>query len=231
MGTIIQETRHFHEDTGSTTSGRVKEEAEDYRYFPEPDLVPVAPSRAWVEEIRGSLPELPLVRRNRLREEWGISGFDMQAILNAGALEPIVATIDAAADAASARKWWMGELARSANESQKALDELAITPEQVARVTELVTKGDLNDKLARQVIEGVLALRGHAGRGRRQAGSEGRLRRGCPRHRRRRGDRRQPRRRGQDPRRQGGRGRRAGRRRHEGHARPGRRRPRQGAHP
>ncbi len=70
-GTIIQETRHFHEDTGSTTSGRVKEEAEDYRYFPEPDLVPVAPSREWVEEIRSGLPELPLVRRNRLREEWG----------------------------------------------------------------------------------------------------------------------------------------------------------------
>jgi aspartyl-tRNA(Asn)/glutamyl-tRNA(Gln) amidotransferase subunit B len=159
-GTIVQETRHFHEDTGSTTSGRVKEEAEDYRYFPEPDLVPVAPSREWVEEIRASLPELPLVRRNRLREEWGISGTDMQAILNAGALDPIVATIDAGADAASARKWWMGELARSANESGKALDELAITPEQVARVTELVAKGDLNDKLARQVIEGVLAGEG-----------------------------------------------------------------------
>jgi aspartyl-tRNA(Asn)/glutamyl-tRNA(Gln) amidotransferase subunit B len=138
----------------------VKEEAEDYRYFPEPDLVPVAPAREWVEEIRASLPELPLVRRNRLREEWGVSAFDMQAILNAGALEPIVATIDAGADSASARKWWMGELARSANESQKTLDELPITPQQVARVAELVAKGDLNDKLARQVIEGVLAGEG-----------------------------------------------------------------------
>ncbi len=159
-GTIIQETRHFHEDTGSTTSGRVKEEAEDYRYFPEPDLVPVAPSRAWVEEIRSGLPEQPLARRNRLSEEWGITAFDMQSILNAGAIDPIVATIDAGADAASARKWWMGELARSANESGKALDELPITPEQVARVTALVTAGDLNDKLARQVIEGVLAGEG-----------------------------------------------------------------------
>ncbi len=159
-GTIVQETRHFHEDTGSTTSGRVKEEAEDYRYFPEPDLVPVAPSREWVEELRAGLPELPLVRRNRLREEWGVSATDMQAILNAGALDLIVATIDAGADAASARKWWMGELARSANESGTALDELAITPAQVARVTELVAKGDLNDKLARQVIEGVLAGEG-----------------------------------------------------------------------
>jgi aspartyl-tRNA(Asn)/glutamyl-tRNA(Gln) amidotransferase subunit B len=159
-GTIIQETRHFHEDTGSTTSGRIKEEAEDYRYFPEPDLVPVAPTRAWVEELRAALPELPLVRRNRLLADWGISATDMQSILNAGALDPIVATIDAGSDAASARKWWMGELARSANESGTSLEDLPITPRQVARVTELVTGGDLNDKLARQVIEGVLAGEG-----------------------------------------------------------------------
>ncbi|MFJ8693525.1 Asp-tRNA(Asn)/Glu-tRNA(Gln) amidotransferase subunit GatB [Streptomyces roseolilacinus] len=159
-GTIVQETRHFHEEDGSTTSGRVKEEAEDYRYFPEPDLVPVAPSRAWVEEIRAGLPELPRVRRNRLREEWGVAALDMQAILNAGALDLIVATIDAGAPADQARKWWMGELSRHANESGTALDELAITPAQVARVAELVSSGDLNDKLARQVIEGVLGGEG-----------------------------------------------------------------------
>jgi aspartyl-tRNA(Asn)/glutamyl-tRNA(Gln) amidotransferase subunit B len=159
-GTILQETRHFHEEDGSTTSGRIKEEAEDYRYFPEPDLVPVAPPREWVEEIRGSLPELPRVRRNRLREEWGVSEHDMQSILNAGAIDPIVATIDAGAAADQARKWWMGELARNANETGRALDQLPITPQQVARVTELVKAGDLNDKLARQVIEGVLAGEG-----------------------------------------------------------------------
>ncbi|MFF9866924.1 Asp-tRNA(Asn)/Glu-tRNA(Gln) amidotransferase subunit GatB [Streptomyces sp. NPDC013953] len=159
-GTVIQETRHFHEEDGSTTSGRVKEEAEDYRYFPEPDLVPVAPSREWVEELRATLPELPRVRRNRLREEWGISELDMQAILNAGAVDLIVATTDAGAPADQARKWWMGELARNANESGTPLDELAITPAEVARVSELVASGDLNDKLARQVIEGVLAGEG-----------------------------------------------------------------------
>ncbi|RFU88203.1 Asp-tRNA(Asn)/Glu-tRNA(Gln) amidotransferase subunit GatB [Streptomyces triticagri] len=155
-GTIVQETRHFHEDDGSTTSGRVKEEAEDYRYFPEPDLVPVAPSREWVEELRAGLPELPRVRRNRLREEWGVSEHDMQSILNAGAVDPIAATIEAGADAASARKWWMGELSRRANEDGTDLAALPITPAQVARVAELVTAGELNDKLARQVIEGVL---------------------------------------------------------------------------
>ncbi|MFF2504612.1 Asp-tRNA(Asn)/Glu-tRNA(Gln) amidotransferase subunit GatB [Streptomyces sp. NPDC058067] len=159
-GTIVQETRHFHEEDGSTTAGRIKDNAEDYRYFPEPDLVPVAPARAWVEELRSTLPEMPRVRRNRLREEWGVSEHDMQSILNAGAVDPIVATIEAGADSGSARKWWMGELARHANESGKALDELPITPAQVARVAALVAAGDLNDKLARQVIEGVLAGEG-----------------------------------------------------------------------
>ncbi|GHC49267.1 Asp-tRNA(Asn)/Glu-tRNA(Gln) amidotransferase subunit GatB [Streptomyces cinnamoneus] len=159
-GTILQETRHFHEEDGSTTSGRIKEEAEDYRYFPEPDLVPVAPSREWVEELRATLPELPRVRRNRLREEWGVSEHDMQSILNAGAVDLIVATIEAGADAASARKWWMGELARRANEAGTDLAALEITPGQVARVCALVAEGSLNDKLARQVIEGVLAGEG-----------------------------------------------------------------------
>ncbi|BDH14709.1 MULTISPECIES: Asp-tRNA(Asn)/Glu-tRNA(Gln) amidotransferase subunit GatB [Streptomyces] len=159
-GTIVQETRHFHEEDGSTTAGRIKDNAEDYRYFPEPDLVPVAPSREWVEELRATLPELPRVRRNRLREEWGISEHDMQSILNAGAVDLITATVDAGADSASARKWWMGELARRANEDGVELSALPITPEQVARVTALVADGSLNDKLARQTIEGVLAGEG-----------------------------------------------------------------------
>ncbi|MEW1862163.1 Asp-tRNA(Asn)/Glu-tRNA(Gln) amidotransferase subunit GatB [Streptomyces sp. NBC_00669] len=159
-GTIVQETRHFHEEDGSTASGRIKEEAEDYRYFPEPDLVPVAPAREWVEELRAGLPELPLARRGRLKQEWGISDFEMQSALNAGAIDLITATIDEGADAASARKWWMGELARHANETGAELSALAITPAQVARVAALVAAGDLNDKLARQVIEGVLAGEG-----------------------------------------------------------------------
>ncbi|WP_405588308.1 Asp-tRNA(Asn)/Glu-tRNA(Gln) amidotransferase subunit GatB [Streptomyces sp. NBC_01190] len=159
-GTIVQETRHFHEEDGSTTAGRIKEEAEDYRYFPEPDLVPVAPPRAWVEELRGGLPELPRLRRKRLQEDWGIGDHEMQSVLNAGALDLILTTMDAGADAASARKWWMGELARHANETGTELAGLPITPEQVARVSALVAAGDLNDKLARQVIEGVLAGEG-----------------------------------------------------------------------
>ncbi|MFE3556737.1 Asp-tRNA(Asn)/Glu-tRNA(Gln) amidotransferase subunit GatB, partial [Streptomyces sp. NPDC059193] len=159
-GSIVQETRHFHEEDGSTTAGRIKDNAEDYRYFPEPDLVPVAPARAWVEELRGGLPEMPRVRRNRLREEWGVSEHDMQSILNAGAVDSIVATIEEGADSTAARKWWMGELARNANEQGVVVDELPITPAQVARVAALVAAGELNDKLARQVLEGVLAGEG-----------------------------------------------------------------------
>ncbi|WP_052847973.1 Asp-tRNA(Asn)/Glu-tRNA(Gln) amidotransferase subunit GatB [Streptomyces avicenniae] len=159
-GVIVQETRHFHEENGSTTSGRVKEEAEDYRYFPEPDLVPLAPARAWVEELRAGLPELPLARRARLREEWGISAHEMQSALNAGAVDLVVATVEAGADATSARKWWLGELARRANEAGTDLTALPITPAQVARVAALVAEGALNDKLARQVIDGVLAGEG-----------------------------------------------------------------------
>ncbi|WP_327288565.1 Asp-tRNA(Asn)/Glu-tRNA(Gln) amidotransferase subunit GatB [Streptomyces sp. NBC_01198] len=159
-GTIVQETRHFHEEDGSTTSGRIKEEAEDYRYFPEPDLVPVAPSRDWVEELRAGLPELPRLRRKRLQEDWGIADHEMQSVLNAGALDLILATMAEGADAASARKWWMGELARHANETGSELAAVPITPAQVARVSALVAAGDLNDKLARQVIEGVLAGEG-----------------------------------------------------------------------
>jgi len=159
-GRVVQETRHFHEDTGTTTSGRSKETAEDYRYFPEPDLAPLAPSRDWVEELRASLPELPTARRKRLQAEWGLSDLDMTALINAGALDLVAATVAEGASAADARKWWLGELARRANEQGVDVSSLSITPADVARVVALVGEGKLNDKLARHVIEGVLAGEG-----------------------------------------------------------------------
>ncbi|GII79473.1 aspartyl/glutamyl-tRNA(Asn/Gln) amidotransferase subunit B [Sphaerisporangium rufum] len=159
-GRIVQETRHFHEDTGATTSGRSKEEAQDYRYFPEPDLLPIAPAPEWVEELRARLPELPTARRRRLQAEWGVSDLDMAAMRNADAVDLVEATVAAGAPAADARKWWMGELARRANESGTALADLPIEPGQIARVVELVASGALTDKLARQVLEGLLAGEG-----------------------------------------------------------------------
>jgi aspartyl-tRNA(Asn)/glutamyl-tRNA(Gln) amidotransferase subunit B len=159
-GRIVQETRHFHEDTGTTTAGRSKEEAQDYRYFPEPDLVPVAPSAEWVEQIRASLPELPAARRARLQREWKLSDLDMAALRNAGALDLVAETVAAGASPEQARNWWLGELARQANETGTDLAALPVTPAQVARVSELVASGALNAKLARQVLDGVLAGEG-----------------------------------------------------------------------
>ena len=159
-GRVIQETRHFHEDTGETTPGRSKEHAEDYRYFPEPDLVPVAPSADWVEELRGTLPEVPSARRARLQAEWGISDLEMQTLVNADALELVEQTIAHGVDQAAARKWWTGEFTRIANERGVALADLGVTPAHIGRVEALIADGSLTDKLARQAFEGVIAGEG-----------------------------------------------------------------------
>jgi aspartyl-tRNA(Asn)/glutamyl-tRNA(Gln) amidotransferase subunit B len=157
---VILETRHFHEDTGVTTPGRSKEEAQDYRYFPEPDLVPLAPSADWVARIQAALPEMPSARRARLQREWGLSDPDMVALHNAGALDLVAATVAAGAAPADARKWWLGELSRHANEAGIQLTALPVTPVEVARVAELVAAGALSDKLARAVFAGVVAGEG-----------------------------------------------------------------------
>jgi aspartyl-tRNA(Asn)/glutamyl-tRNA(Gln) amidotransferase subunit B len=157
---VLQETRHWHEDTGVTTSGREKSDAEDYRYFPEPDLVPVAPSREWVEELRGTLPEPPADRLKRMSAEWGFSDLELRDVINAGALNAIEATVAAGASPQSARKWWLTELARRANEQGVDLEDTGVTPQQVAEIQALVEAGTINDKLARQVFDGVVAGEG-----------------------------------------------------------------------
>ena len=158
-GEVLQETRHGQAD-GTTRAGRVKSDADDYRYFPEPDLVPVAPSREWVEEIRAGLPEMPAAKRRRLKAEWGLSDTEMRDVVNAGALELIEATAAAGTTGQAARKWWMGELSRTAKEQETGLEDLPVTPEQIAELQTLVDSGRLTDKLARQVLEGVLAGEG-----------------------------------------------------------------------
>ncbi len=157
---VVQETRHFQEDSGTTVPGRSKETAEDYRYFPEPDLVPLAPAADWVEELRAALPELPTARRRRLQAEWNLTELDMQALISSDALDSVEATVAAGASAEAARKWWLGELARAANERGIPVADLPISPADVAAVVALVDAGALNDKLARQVLEGVLAGEG-----------------------------------------------------------------------
>jgi aspartyl-tRNA(Asn)/glutamyl-tRNA(Gln) amidotransferase subunit B len=158
-GRIIQETRHFHED-GYTSSGRTKETAEDYRYFPEPDLEPVAPSHDLVERLRQTIPELPWLRRKRIQQDWGISDEVMRDLVNAGAVDLVIATVDQGAPSEQARAWWGNFLVQKANESGVELDALPITPTQVAAVVALVDDGKLTTKMARQVVEGVLAGEG-----------------------------------------------------------------------
>ncbi|WP_062463992.1 Asp-tRNA(Asn)/Glu-tRNA(Gln) amidotransferase subunit GatB [Demequina soli] len=157
---VVQETRHWHEDTSSTTPGRSKEEAEDYRYFPEPDLLPVEPSREWVEELRGTIPEHPAKMRARLREEWGFSDLEMRDAVAADALDLIAATVAVGTTAQAARKWWMGELSRVANDREVALTSLPVSPAAIAELQGLIDAGKINDKLARQALEGVLAGEG-----------------------------------------------------------------------
>ena len=159
-GSVLQETRHFHENDGSTSSGREKSDAEDYRYFPEPDLVPVAPSREWVEELRRTLPENPTQKRARLQAAWGFSDLEMRDTVGAGALDLVERTVRAGAEPQVARKWWLTEMARRANETDTPIDQLGVTPEDVWSVQELIKRGEINDKLARQVFEGLYAGEG-----------------------------------------------------------------------
>ena len=126
-GTITQETRHFHED-GYTSPGRTKETAEDYRYFPEPDLEPVAPDRALVEQLRGTIPELPWLARKRIQQDWGMSDEVMRDLVNAGAVDLVTATVAEGASSEAARAWWGNFLVQKANEAGVELDAIAITP-------------------------------------------------------------------------------------------------------
>lgn len=156
---IVQETRHFLEESGETRPGRSKEQAEDYRYFPEPDLVPVAPDAKWIQELRKLLPEKPADRRKRLQTAWAVPDKEMNAMVNAELLDTVEQTVLLGADPTKARSWWLGEISRIANDKAVFPTEL-ITVNDVAQIIELISKGELTDKLARQVVEGVIAKEG-----------------------------------------------------------------------
>jgi len=159
-GTITQETRHWHEDKGSTSAGRPKSDADDYRYFPEPDLVPVQPSIELIESLRAQLPEKPADRRKRLQAEWAFGDLEFRDVVNAGLMDQLEETVAAGAKPQAARKWWTGEIARLANEADKDISELDITPADVADLSALVEEGKINDRLAREVLTYVLAGEG-----------------------------------------------------------------------
>jgi aspartyl-tRNA(Asn)/glutamyl-tRNA(Gln) amidotransferase subunit B len=156
---IIQETRHFLEESGQTRPGRSKEQAEDYRYFPEPDLVPVTPDDKWIEELRKTLPEKPADRRKRLQQAWSVPDKEMSAIVNAELLDTVEETVLLGADPTKARSWWLGEISRIANDRSVFPTEL-ISVKDVYQIITLISQGELTDKLARQVVEGVIAGEG-----------------------------------------------------------------------
>lgn len=156
---IIQETRHFLEESGQTRPGRSKEQAEDYRYFPEPDLVPVIPDDKWIEELRKTLPEKPADRRKRLQQAWSVPDKEMSAIVNAELLDTVEETVLLGADPTKAKSWWLGEISRIANDRSVFPTEL-ISVKDVYQIITLISQGELTDKLARQVVEGVIAGEG-----------------------------------------------------------------------
>lgn len=159
-GEILQETRHWDEASQTTAGGRVKSDADDYRYFPDPDLVMLHITKEHIEEMKAQMPEMPRERRNRLKGEWGFNDLEMRDVLNADALDLLEDTVKAGASAAGAKKWWLGELSREANNKGVSLEELPITPADVAEVEKLIADGKLNDKLAKQTVAGVLAGEG-----------------------------------------------------------------------
>ncbi|MHB8341843.1 MAG: Asp-tRNA(Asn)/Glu-tRNA(Gln) amidotransferase subunit GatB [Mycobacteriales bacterium] len=157
---VVQETRHFHEDTATTSPGRSKEEATDYRYFPEPDLVPIATPAEEVERLRATLPELPAERRRRLAAELSLTSAEAGQLVAAGVLELVEATVAAGASPTEARSWWMNELAARAGAAGVEPADLGLAPVAVARLAELVRRGELTAALARQALDGVLAGEG-----------------------------------------------------------------------
>ena len=170
-GSILQETRHWHEDTGVTTSGREKSDAEDYRYFPEPDLVPVAPTREWVEELRGTLPEHPTVRRARLQAEWGFSDLEMRDTIGAGALGLVEETIAAGRRAAGRPQ----VVALRAGPARQRGRRRARRPADHARrrsrrIQALVDAGTRQRQAGPPGLRRRARRRGHPGRGRRGRG-------------------------------------------------------------
>jgi aspartyl-tRNA(Asn)/glutamyl-tRNA(Gln) amidotransferase subunit B len=169
-GRITQETRHWDEEAGRTHSLRSKEEAFDYRYFPEPDLVPLAPPPEWQERVRASMPELPSARRRRLVEEWGISEHDAGVLLTSGLSDYAAAAVAAGASAREVTNWVVGDLlahihgghprAPGVKDTATGPAGLSLTPEGLAELVGLVADGTLSRSLAKEVLAAALVGEG-----------------------------------------------------------------------
>ncbi|MDI6877888.1 MAG: Asp-tRNA(Asn)/Glu-tRNA(Gln) amidotransferase subunit GatB [Desulfitobacteriaceae bacterium] len=154
---VVQETRTWDEGKGITISLRSKEEAHDYRYFPEPDLVPLVIERSWVEEIRRTLPELPTERRMRY-ESLGLSEYDAGVLTSSRALADFFdEALSRYADAKILTNWVMGEFLRLLKANQQSVLDSPISPVQLAELLELIDKGSISGKIAKGVLEDMYA--------------------------------------------------------------------------
>ena len=153
-GKIIQETRSWDDGRGITVSLRNKEQAHDYRYFPEPDLVPIIVDSSWVEEIRNNLPELPDARQARLMKDCNLSSYDAAVITSSRAMaEYFDAAITAGAEPKAAANWLMGEMSKHLNVSGQQIETCPITPQKLAGLIALQEKGTISGKIAKTVFE------------------------------------------------------------------------------
>jgi aspartyl-tRNA(Asn)/glutamyl-tRNA(Gln) amidotransferase subunit B len=153
-GLIEQETRRFDEATGKTLLMRVKEGSDDYRYFPEPDLVELYIDEAWKERIRSEIPELPDERKKRYIEELGLPAYDAMVLtLTKEMSDFFQETVAAGADAKQASNWLMGEVSAYLNSKQMELHEIKLTPASLAGMIELIEKGTISSKIAKKVFK------------------------------------------------------------------------------
>ena len=163
-GKVVQETRLFNPDTGTTRSMRSKEDAHDYRYFPDPDLLPLELTEAFVEDCRASLPELPDAKRNRYVETLGISGYNADVLTaEVETARWFEALLDEGAEAKQASNWVMSELFGALNRLGKSIEDCPVSPGQAAELLKLVSDGTLSGSLAKQVFEKMLETGDGAG--------------------------------------------------------------------
>ncbi|PLT28604.1 Asp-tRNA(Asn)/Glu-tRNA(Gln) amidotransferase subunit GatB [Peribacillus deserti] len=162
-GTIDQETRRFDEATGKTLLMRVKEGSDDYRYFPEPDLVPVIIDEEWKARIRAEIPELPDERKKRYTEEFGLPAYDAAVLTVTKEMADFFeAAVTAGADPKQASNWIMGEVSAYLNAEGKELHDVALTPESLAGLIKLIENGTISSKIAKQVFKDLIEEGGNA---------------------------------------------------------------------
>ncbi|MDM8146931.1 Asp-tRNA(Asn)/Glu-tRNA(Gln) amidotransferase subunit GatB [Priestia megaterium] len=162
-GLIEQETRRFDESTGETILMRVKEGSDDYRYFPEPDLLELHIDEEWKERVRASIPELPDARKKRYVEELGLPAYDAMVLtLTKEMSDFFEATLAAGGDAKLSSNWLMGEVSAYLNSNQKELSDVALTPEGLAGMIQLIQEGTISSKIAKKVFKELIENGGDA---------------------------------------------------------------------